>query len=175
MDGLGNKKSYKQNLSHITKSKLEAKKDELLKATSDKDSELNKVFPQIFKSYLNKPFRAFKSITKTNVLEFKKLLLNEHPTLVKIRAKELEYKNQIEQNKLIAKANNESAENVRIKNWKLVYPGISINEIPKFATVDLLSLEQAMLLKEQEIKAKEAEQLRKASILSKDELKAKKN
>lgn len=87
---------------------------------------LNNAFPSIFKSYLNKPFGPYKRITKDNILDFKKLLLKEHPILIQ-KAKEDETK--IEEVSLRPKTikpkivNPEKEELIR--QWKIAYPGIS--------------------------------------------------
>ena len=96
----------------------------LVAKRSENYPKLNRAFPSIFKSYLDKSFGSYKRIIKDNILKFKKLLLKEHPILIK---KAKEDKAMIKQIKLevIEKEKVADAEEVeRIKKWKIAYPGI---------------------------------------------------
>jgi DNA-dependent RNA polymerase-like protein len=161
----------------LSKVELEPTINRILKArSSDNFISLNKAFPSIFKSYLNKSFGPYKRITKDNILAFKRLLLKKHPILI-MKAKEdskriKEFKEQL----LLKKAEKAKEEAIRIANFKFAFPNMKEKDIPSFGGVGLLDLELAkrrVLLEKEADEAAEAERIRLASILTKEEIQEK--
>ncbi len=161
----------------LSKTELEPTINRILRAKSNENyTSLNQAFPSIFKSFLNKSFGPYKRITKDNILNFKRLLLKKHPILIQKAKEDLKRIKEIKENILLKKAKEEKEEARRISNFKFAFPEMKEKNIPSHVEVGPLDLELAKRRVAQENEAKEAaeaERIRLASILTKEEVQEK--